>query len=691
MRFMKKIKVGVKLISAFLAVAIIAGVIGLVGVLNLSTIEKNDTLLYEENTLGVIFSGDASVYYQRARFNAMKMTVTEGEEQAKSIDNVKKYIEIADANMADYKAGIISETDQKLYSNTEALWTEYKSHLNKAVSLVEENQSGLALQYLLTQTAETATALQDSYQELFNYNKQTAEERSIENYATSSSSMILLIALLSVGIIISIALGLIMTRSITKPVNTTASQLDKMARGEDIDTINEDKFSGEFRQMIQSLNSVRTSLYLLLEDSGMLVESAEKGKLSTRADVSRHQGGYRKIIDGFNSTLDAVIAPINEAAQVLSRVSEGNLNVSVTSEFAGDYAIIKNTLNSTIETLKGYIGEISAVLGEMSNGKLDVGITSEYKGDFIELKQSINSIIDSLNKVMGEINTAADQVAAGTQQVSDGSQEISQGAAEQAASIEELTASITQIAAQTKQNAMNANKANELSEAARTGAAQGNEQMKSMQQAMAEINEASESISKIIKVIDDIAFQTNILALNAAVEAARAGVHGKGFAVVAEEVRNLAARSANAAKETTELIEGSIKKTTAGTKIANDTANALSSIVEGVEKAGQLVGEIAVASNEQATGIAQINNGIEQMSQVVQTNSATAEEAAAASEELSSQAAMLKNMVAQFDLKDQESKVIDRKNLQLKSAPDIQSSKPINHKLLMSDEDFGKY
>jgi methyl-accepting chemotaxis protein len=208
-----------------------------------------------------------------------------------------------------------------------------------------------------------------------------------------------------------------------------------------------------------------------------------------------------------------------------------------------------------------------------------------------------------------------------------------------------------EIASQTKNNAANANQANELALTAKGGAVKGNEQMKEMLKAMDDIKEASASISKIIKVIDEIAFQTNILALNAAVEAARAGQHGKGFAVVAEEVRNLAARSANAAKETTVLIEGTIKKVEGGTKIANETADALNRIVEDVAKAANIVGDIALASNEQATGIAQVNQGILQVSEVTQTNSATSEESAAASEELSSQAEILKDMVSKFKLK----------------------------------------
>ncbi|KGK88691.1 chemotaxis protein [Desulfosporosinus sp. HMP52] len=291
------------------------------------------------------------------------------------------------------------------------------------------------------------------------------------------------------------------------------------------------------------------------------------------------------------------------------------------------------------------------VANSLAEGDLNVSINVTTKDEVGMLMNSLSNLIVSLNEVMGEINNASSQVASGSRQVSASAQALSQGSTEQASSIEQLTASMEEISTQTRLNATNASQANELALSAQEEAVKGNEQMKGMLKAMDDINESSGNISKIIKVIDEIAFQTNILALNAAVEAARAGQHGKGFAVVAEEVRNLAARSANAAKETTALIEGSIKKVEGGTKIAKDTATALNQIVEGVTKAANLVGEIATASNEQALGINQVNQGIMQVSDVVQTNSATSEESAAASEELSSQAELLREQVNKFKLK----------------------------------------
>jgi len=438
--------------------------------------------------------------------------------------------------------------------------------------------------------------------------------------------------------------------SIIVPLNVAANYVENISKGTIPQKIT-DVYNGDFNIIINNINMCIDAVNNMVDDANMLSISAVEGILETRADVTKHNGDFKKIIEGVNQTLDAVIKPIQEAAVVLDEMAKGNLQVSVEGEYKGDNAKIKNSLNGTIYALSSYISEISSVLAEMSNGNLVVEITNEYKGDFVEIKDSLNNIVNSFNDVLSDIYETALQVATESRQVSASAQALSQGSTEQASAVEELTGSMEEIATQTNQNALNASLANKHVISAKDAAVKGNEQMLNMVSAMDDINESSNNIAKIIKTIDEIAFQTNILALNAAVEAARAGQNGRGFAVVAQEVRNLAARSANAAKETAELIEGSIKKVSGGSKIANETAIALDKIVEGVTKVAILVGDIAISSNEQASGVTQINKRIMQVSDATQTNSASAEESAAASEELSGQSDILKEMIGKFELK----------------------------------------
>jgi methyl-accepting chemotaxis protein len=441
--------------------------------------------------------------------------------------------------------------------------------------------------------------------------------------------------------------------AVVTPLNNAQAVLGKLAINDYSEAMPPEKYQGELRTLAEKINEVRTRLLSLL-DVARKVSQGDTSSLEMMKSIGK-LSAEDQLTPAFVAMMQNVENVIREVDQLATAGISGDLQArGNAAQFEGGYRRIINGFNQTLDAIIEPINETSTVLQEMAAGRLDVAVEGNYQGGYALLAQAVNHMVDSFNEVLGEFYNAAIQVTSSAQNVADSSQVISQAAAEQAATTEEITASITEIATQTKQNAENATRANNLAVSAQDQATAGNKQMEKMLEAMTAINTSSASISKIIKVIDDIAFQTNILALNAAVEAARAGQYGKGFAVVAEEVRTLAARSATAAKETTALIESSIEKVDGGTQIANETAQSLVKIAEGIARTTALVGDIAIASNEQASGITQVNQGIDQIAQVTQTNTATAEQSAAASEELVSQAEILKGMIQKFKLKKSE-------------------------------------
>lgn len=351
-------------------------------------------------------------------------------------------------------------------------------------------------------------------------------------------------------------------------------------------------------------------------------------------------------------SLKKSLSPINGLVVKVQSLGEGKLSTEKSSSYTDDeLGRLSEIYENTSTTLNSYIGEISEILTQISSGNLDLSVDRDYIGDFSTIKRNLNEIILSLNSMFSEMNISAEQVYEGAMQVSSAAQSLSQGATEQASSVEELSSTVSEITTHIKQTAENAERAKQISIDASVATNQSQHQMEKMIAAMNEISNTSNEIGKIIRNIDDIAFQTNILALNAAVEAARAGSAGKGFAVVAEEVRNLAGKSAESAKITATLIESSLAAINKGSKIVADAAKSLEDVVAGSKNSAEVIQSIADASAEQAQSVEQVNIGIGQISDVVQTNSATAEESAAASEELSGQAQMLKELINKFQLK----------------------------------------
>ncbi len=395
-----------------------------------------------------------------------------------------------------------------------------------------------------------------------------------------------------------------MLDTIVEPLKVAADYVDRIAKGDIPEPITAD-YQGDFSLIKNNLNTCIKAINQLVNDAESLSVAAVQGKLETRADVDCHQGDFRKIIEGVNNTLDAIVMPINECKVTMDALSKGNLTKTMQGNFQGEFAVLKDAINTSIKNL-------------------------------YEMVNKIRNSADRINNASDEISTA--------------SIDLSQRTEEQASSLEETASSLEELTSTVEQNRDNTNSANDLAIATAKRAEQGGEVVSEAVTAMETINASSKEIVDIIGVIDDIAFQTNLLALNASVEAARAGEQGRGFAVVASEVRNLAQRSAEAAKDIKELINDSVGKVEHGSELVNKSGTTLEEIIAEVKKVNSIIAEIAEASEEQFAGINQVNVAINQMDQMTQQNAAMVEETSASSKSMDDEAKDLIRLMEAFNV-----------------------------------------
>jgi methyl-accepting chemotaxis protein len=420
------------------------------------------------------------------------------------------------------------------------------------------------------------------------------------------------------------------------PLNVAAEYVDRIAKGNIPPKIT-DIYNGDFNEIKNNLNMCIDAVNLLITDSGILVKAAVEGKLATRADATKHQGDFAKIVDGVNRTLDAVINPLNIAAEYIDRISKGDIPNIITDKYNGDFNLIINNLNLLVNSTNDIIQKTTMI----ANGDLSVSLKKRSEQD--GLMEALTQMVVALSEIVGEIRSSADYVSSGSSQMSESANMIASGANQQAASTEETTSSFEQMLSNIQQNVENA----KLTESTAKKAA---EEIRVSNESVFKTVEAMKTIADKITVISDIAEKTDLLAINAAIEAARAGEHGEGFAVVATEVRKLAEQSQRAAVEIINLSKSSVI-------IADESGKQLAKVVPNIEKTAELLRSILLASEEQEIGVRQVNGAMMQLSQVTQQNTANAEELSSGSEELASQAEQLREVMDFFIISEAQKKV----------------------------------
>jgi methyl-accepting chemotaxis protein len=596
MSTLRNMKLGTRLALGFgfvLAMLIMIGVSGYWGVNSIS------------HTMIAMLQGDALVaeHAARARANVLGLrryekdiflNIGSKEKEEQYLKSWKEQHERLTGRVKGLEKAAALPHDKEMIQNMKSELAAYESGFLKVVGMIAAGR---------IKTAEQANAAINEYKDqihkMENASKELADEANKRMDAqeetakqTSSRTNMIMFMLASIAVVLSVGIIILITRSITRPINEAVAISNQLSEG-NLSVNIEVQSRDETGLLLAAMKTMVAKINAIVADINELTESARAGQLKKRADVTKHKGDYAKIMDGINKTLDVLIGPLQISAHYMDQISKGNLLAQ---------------------------------------------ITDQYNGDFNDIKSSINTMIENLSTFAATVKSAADNVASGSQQLSAGAEQLSQGTTEQAASAEEASSSVEELNATIKQNADNALQTEKI---ALKSSADASESGKAVSEAVA----AMKVIASKISIIEEIARQTNLLALNAAIEAARAGEHGKGFAVVAAEVRKLAERSQGAAGEISQLSGTS-------SDVAERAGEMLAKLVPDIQKTSNLVQEISAASKEQTSGADQINSAIQQLNQVIQQNAGAAEEMSSTAEELSSQAEQLQEAISFFKVDD---------------------------------------
>jgi len=693
MKWFYDMKIGAKLIGAFIVVGVITAIVGMMGVFNMGKIADLANSSYTRETVAIGYLADAhAALLEMARAEKNVLLANSAEERATYKDRIEQYKTSVDENLAKARPLIYSDKGKALLAAIDTAWKERQDVVEQILALAEKDQLQKKRESVDLSKGlgrQKADAVEQAMSDLVNEKEQHAKQDADTTNETYRSSRLFMIVLVVGGVLVGLGLGIFISRSIARPLGEIAEVARRVSLG---DVNQEVRYSSgdevgsladSFRALVSyiqevaaalekmaagSLNAnleaksdrdVLTASYkktaeavkALARDAQSLSESAVQGKLAARADVSHHQGEYRRIVQGVNDTLDAVMGPLNMAADHVDKISKGDIPPQITASYNGDFNQIKNNLNTLITAMN----DVAAAAEEIAKGNLTVKIRERSAQD--KLMQAFSSMVGGLTQTVSEIRSIAGEVAAASQSISTASVQVSKGASSQAAAAEEASSSMEEMVSNIKQNADNAQQTDKI---ANKSAKDAQESGRSVVEAVTAMKEIASKIS----IIEEIARQTNLLALNAAIEAARAGEHGKGFAVVAAEVRKLAERSQKAAGEINQLSTGTLR-------VSEKSGEMLEKLVPDIQRTAELVQEITAASKEQDTGAEQINKALQQLEQVIQQNASAAEEMASTTEELTGQSEQLVSALSFFHTGD------ERGLSTVKSTPAKPAARPV--------------
>jgi len=691
------LKVGKRLAIAFAAMIVLLVVLGVTALRSMRSIENRLEAIAEVNTRELIHSANLYITLVR-QTGAMRsaMLSTDPKDQQNVAGRQRKYTEEREEywrKLTDMFAKYPPEPKEaELLKAMAEDRDKFAGPMERVNALAAAGKGAEAYALFVKEFEPPYRRYQNTLDEFLKFEESLNARETEAAKNAADRAMLATVALALIATIAGVVFGWLITRSITRPLGDAARMAHSVAQG-DLSAGSSHTSRDEAGLLLDAMRAMQERLRTFVAEQERVAAAHEAGTVSTRMNADAFPGAYGEIGRQVNALIDGHVKVQNRVMEVMARYAKGDFGQEIEA-LPGERAKVKQALDAVKRNLEGVnaallelvaaagrgefaargdaarfefsframvdgmnrlmevneraLKDIGAVVATVARGDLTQKVTNDYQGMLGELKNGINSTVDQLTGIVGQIKEAVESINVASKEIASGNTDLSQRTEEQASSLEETASSMEELTGTVKQNAENAKQANQLSAGASEVASRGGDVVRQVVSTMGGISESSKKIADIISVIDGIAFQTNILALNAAVEAARAGEQGRGFAVVASEVRNLAQRSAAAAKEIKDLITDSVDKVDTGQKLVDEAGKTMDEIVTSVKRVTDIMAEITAASQEQSSGIEQVNTAITQMDQVTQQNAALVEEAAAAAESLEEQARALATAVSVF-------------------------------------------